>query len=142
MREREKKMKKIKNKKNQNKEFITHGVFIYEAFDENKILCRNTNKALPLPLKFRELLEIKYLRWWHIKTTIIKWGRKIKMQSVVDQPVEFVINHIPDKHLTVISICHPSDQFKRRAGVKIVKQRMKWALTHKKEKKNWKYQLK
>ncbi len=131
-------------KKKQNKEFITHGVFNFSTFgsDEHDIYCRNTTKYLPLPVKFRELLEKKYLIWWYIKRTIYRFGKPIKIKCLADYPVEFVINHIPEIHLMVISICHPLDQFKRKSGVKIVKQRMKWALEHPKKEKNWKHQLK
>jgi len=132
-------------KKNQNRkalrESITHGVFKYNPLNKNEIFCRNTDKYLPLPVKFKELLQKKYLKWWHIKISYVKWGRNIKIECLADYPVEFVISHIPEMHLMVISICHPSDQFKRKSGVKIAKQRMKWALEHPKEKKNWKDQL-
>jgi len=138
-------MPKKKPNKNRKalKESITHGVFRFGTPDGDHIIhCRNTDKYLPLPLKFRELLSKKYLKWWHIKTTILKWGRKIKINCLADYPVEFVISHIPEMHLMVISICHPIDQFKRKSGVKIVKQRMEWALEHPKEKRSWKHQLK
>lgn len=138
-------MKKKKPNKNRGalKESITHGVFTYHPYGEAFITCRNTdNKHLPLPVKFQELLLRKYLKWWHIKLTISKWGRKIRIENFADYPVEFVISHIPELYLMVISICHPIDQFKRRSGVKIVKQRMKWALEHPSEKRNWKFKLK
>ena len=123
-------------KKNQNKEFITHGVYRYEG----RTYCRNTqHKPLPLPLKFKKLLERKYFKWWVVIHTV---GIHKDVKFYAKQPIEFVINHIPEKHLMVISICHPLDQFKRKSGVKIVKQRMKWALEHPKKEKNWKHQLK
>ena len=137
-------MKKTKKKQNRGtlKESITHGVFNFSSFGSDNIYCRNTKKYLPLPVKFRELLEKKYLIWWYIKRTIYRFGKPIKIKCLADYPVEFVINHIPEIHLMVISICHPLDQFKRKSGVKIVKQRMKWALEHPKKEKNWKHQLK
>lgn len=155
-------MKKLKKrekmkKKNQNrgslKEFITHGIFKFHDFEKDMIkgkealgmhslghdiYCRNTTKYLPLPLKFRKLLERKYFKWWVVILTV---GIHKDVKFYAKEPIEFVINHIPEKHLMVISIRHPIDQFRRKAGVKIVKQRMSWALEHPKEERNWKHQL-
>lgn len=120
-------------KKKQNKESITHGIYRYEAGAQ--VFCRNTNKVLPIPLKFKKLLTRKYFKWW-VRIHTVGIHRDVKFFA--DMPIEFVINHIPELHLMVISIRHPTDQFKRKSGVRIVKQRMDWALEHPKEDRNWK----
>lgn len=119
---------------------ITHGIF-HKHFLRNKIYCRNTTKYLPLPLKFRELLEEKYLQWWYFKTSIWRFNKRVSVRRYLLVPVEFTIAHEPNVDQWIISIVHPLDVFKRNIGVKIVKERMEWALKHPNNKR-WSYRLK
>lgn len=119
---------------------ITHGIYRYKSILNYRkkvpwrdiISCRNTEKYLPLPLKFRNLLREKYLQWWHIKTSIFKFGKRIPIDKLIDIPIEFTVAHDPEKDIMVISIVHPLDHFKRKSGVKIVYKRMEWALNNQK----------
>lgn len=120
---------------------ITHGIYHYNAFDRDDIYCRNTNKYLPIPLKFRDLLLEKYLQWWRIRTSIYRFNRRIPIRMLVNEPLEFTMAHEPNRDIKVISIVHPFDVFKRKIGTKIVKERMEWALKHLNNNKRWCYRL-
>lgn len=139
-------MKKTKNKvkKIEPKIFINHGIFIWIPLEKNDVFYRNTETSFPIPVKFRELLEYFYLQWWHVKKTIYRFGKPINISCLVPEPVEFTMAHEPIMDVKVIAIVHPLDQFKRKSGVKIVRNRMEWALkkkNHKKER-SWKSKLK
>jgi hypothetical protein len=129
---------------------ITHGIFIYEPFEENTIVVRMFNKKgemltdrhLPLPLKFRKLLETKYIQWWYVKTSIYRFNKRLPIRMLVEEPVEFTIGHDPDTDVMVISIVHPLDHFCKKAGYRIVLERMEWALENPDRDKSWKYELK
>ena len=124
----------------ENKIKITHGIYIFNS--KEKFYCRNTSKYLPLPLKIRDLIREKYLHWWYIKTSIYRFGKRISVERYMDQPIEFTVAECPEKHITVISICHPLDQFKRKISYKIAKERMEFAIKYPKNDKSWSYQLK
>lgn len=127
----------------ENKIKITHGFHRSSNFKyELEFFCRNTDKYLPLPIKFQDLLRLKYLQSWYIQTSIFRFGKRIPMNALVDELVEFTIAHEPNTDTMVIAICHPKIQFRRKAGVKIVKQRMEWALQHPSEERKWKHNLK
>lgn len=87
-----------------NKRFIQHGIWI-----DCKSINRRTKKYIPMPLKLRELLLEK----------TIKFGSDV---------VEFTYGTIPDLKISVVAIVHPLDNFRRRAGYKIVQQRLDWAV--------------
>lgn len=70
---------------------------------------RRNNKGFIMPLKFRELLQKK----------------AIKFNADV---VEFTYAYVPDCHVGVVAIVHPLDYFCRKTGYKIVMDRIKWAL--------------
>jgi len=133
-----------KKKPKQNKIFINHGIYHFSVVGEPDVFYRNTTTYFPLPVKFRELLEYFYLQWWHIKTIIYRFGKPIKIGCLVPEPIEFTIAHEPIMDVKVMSIVHPLDQFKRKTGVKIVRNRMEWALKKKnhKKKRSWKSNLK
>ncbi len=139
-------MKKTKNKlkKNDPKVFINHGIYHFSLVREPDIFYRNTTTYFPIPVKFRELLEKTYLDCWYIKRTIIRFKKPIKMEKYAQIPIEFTMAHEPIMDIKVISIVHPLDQFKRKTGVKIIRNRMKWALKKKnyKKKRSWKSNLK
>lgn len=119
---------------------ITHGVF--RDIGHPDIVIRNTEKYLPLPLKFRKLLQRKFTQWWNFKTSIYRFGRRVQIPVYVDEPVEFTVAHDPMTDVWIISIVHPLDQFCKKAGVRIVLQRMEWALNNPDKEKSWKYELK
>ena len=121
---------------------ITHGIYHYNTFERDDIYCRNINKYLPIPLKFRDLLLEKYLQWWHIKTSIYRFKKRISIGMLVNEPIEFTVAHEPETKTWVISIVHPLDQFKRKTGVKIVRERMEFALKYPNNNKKWSYKMK
>ena len=82
------------------------------------------------------------MQCWHIKTSIFRFGKRIPINCLVDEPIEFTIAHEPDTDTITIAICHPKIQFRRKSGAKIVKQRMEWSLEHPDEERKWKYTLK
>jgi len=85
---------------------ITHGQYV-----TNGEYIRNTDKRLPLPLKFRHLLYNKAQKW-------SSWATK--PYPIID----FTVACDPDLDIWAIAIVHPKDNFSRKLGVKIVKGRM------------------
>lgn len=120
---------------------ITHGIFWFRT-KRNAIYCRNTYNYLPLPLKLRNLLELKYLQNWYIKTTMFRFKERVPIEVFVNKPIEFTIAREPETMTWVISIVHPLDQFKRKTGVKIVRERMEFALKYPNNDKRWSYKMK
>jgi len=111
------------------KVFITHGTYKYipligDFEGDNVFHIRNTNKYLPLPLKFRDILREYWLRWYHIDKYIDWHRKKVHIDQYIDGAIEFTIAKCVEEHLWTISICYPypdetrkRDQFKRREGV-------------------------
>ena len=122
--------------------FIHHCIYRHHESIEGSTTIRNVGKYIPLPVVFRKLLFSKYLRFWHVNGSIERFGKSEKFEYVFDVPLEFTVAQCPEEHTDVIAICHPTDQFKKRTGVKIVKDRMKWALEHPDEDRIWVYRLK
>lgn len=123
---------------NLKKIIITHGIYRYTSFNGPQIYIRNSMKTFFIPTKFKELLLKKYLQWWYLKTSIIRFKKRIPIGCLVDNPIEFTIAENPYYKIMVISIVHPLDTFKRRTGVKIVKERLEWAIHHPYNKRIWK----
>lgn len=90
-----------------NKRFIQHGLWI-----DYKSINRRTKKYFPMSLKLRETLQKK----------ASKFGLSV---------VEFTYGTIPDLNISVVAIVHPIDNFCRRAGYKIVQERLDWAVAEK-----------
>lgn len=90
---------------------ITHGVYKYSGQ-----YIRNTNKHLPLPLKFRKLLYDKYLKWYGPIGSI---------------DIDFTVAHDPERDIWAIAIVHPLDHFNRKIGVKIARGRLEKMLSDK-----------
>jgi len=85
-----------------NKRFIQHGIWRnFGAFN------RRTKKPIIMPLKFREFLQKKLMKF-HLPQ------------------IEFTYGEIPDKHLEAITIVHPLDHFNRKCGHKIINERLNW----------------
>ena len=104
---------------------IQHGKY----FPYHNIGCQNrrSTNIIPMPLKLEQLL--------------FKKARKFKTDVV-----EFTYGEIPDRNLSVITIVHPLDQFRKRTGYNIVMQRLTWAENEVKRgksinHKNWAYVL-
>lgn len=124
---------------NEKKIRITHGIYRFARSIQFK--CRNTETYLPLPVKFQKQLEMLYKIWWYVKIPVTRFGKTIYLSTVIDMPLEFTIAHELVRDITVISINHPSDTFKKKTGVKIVKQRMEWVLNNPKQRRVWKSSL-
>jgi len=87
----------------ESKRFIQHGLWInFRAGN------RRTNKYIPMSLKLRNMLREK--------------ADKFDLDVV-----EFTYGIIPEEHIEVITIVHPLDTFVRRAGYKIINERLDWA---------------
>lgn len=85
-----------------NKRFIQHGIWTrFGAYN------RRTRKYIQIPLKLREFLQEKALKFDLMET-------------------EFTYGIIPEEHVAVITIVHPMDRFCRRVGYKIVQERLDW----------------
>ena len=65
---------------NGNKVFITHG--IYGPLRNLRVTVRNTDKYLPIPIKFRRTLRKYFLRWFHIKKTVYWKRTSIKIDKI------------------------------------------------------------
>ena len=83
---------------------IYHGVFVGDT-----PVTRKRHFYIPMPLKFRELLEKK--------------AKKFDLDIV-----EFTYAQYPDRFIGVITIVHPLDNFCKKVGYKIIIDRMVWAV--------------
>ncbi len=121
------------------KERITHGIFIFDRNGAHMIHCRNApERLLDLPSKFIKLLERKYKRWWKLRLYLFGKERIV----YVEEKIEFTISQTQEDDQMVITLCHPINQFRRKAGSGIVKKRMKWASEHQSlssSERNWRY---
>ena len=82
-----------------------------------KSINRRTKKYIPMPLKLRELLQKKAIKF---NSDVIEFTYGIV--------IEFTYGIIPDLHVSVLAIVHPLDNFCRRVGYKIVQERLDWAV--------------
>ena len=90
-----------------NKRFIQHCIW-----KDHRASNRRTGKYIPMSLKLRELLQKK----------AVKFGLDV---------IEFTYGTIPDLSVSVVAIVHPIDNFCRRAGYKIVQERLDWVVSEK-----------
>lgn len=101
---------------------IYHGVYVGGI-----PVTRKKNHYISMPLKLRKLLEKK----------AVKFNLDV---------VEFTFAQYPEKHIAVIAIVHPLDHFTKKVGIKIIDDRMNWAMKERAAGRNinhksWAYEL-
>lgn len=73
-------------------------------------------KYIPMNLKLVKLLDDKYVFY---------------MNKYEIEELRFTLGKLPDEHLEVIAICYPKDNYSRKIGRTIVKNRIKEYLKNK-----------